>query len=215
MNREEPNRKIDLVRALSNGDRRAFETIYREMAAELLQHIYFRVHDKEVSEELVQDIFLSLWNRRAELDVRTDLRAYLYGAAKFQVLNFIRSEQTHRKYIEHLGVFAATQGYQSSAEQSMYAKELSNLVRQHMQQLPDKCRQAFHLSRFEQKTIAEIAEEMNISPRTVENYLTRALKHLREALSRYAWLLVMVFIQLDQNFVANHSFIENLWYLYT
>jgi RNA polymerase sigma-70 factor (family 1) len=190
MGRKPGNMDTDLIRAMRAGERDAFEKIYDETAPGLLQHIHLRIRDKAASEELVQDIFLSLWSRREDLDPQTNLKSYLYGAAKFQVLNFIRSEKTHRKYIEHLALFAA-QIDQPAPDQSIYAEELKVLLRQHMEQLPAKCRHAFYLSRFAQKSISEIAEEMGISTRTVENYLTRALKHLREMLTKYAWLMIL------------------------
>lgn len=185
---------IRLLRALKSGDRAAFDGIYDVMAAPLLHYISQRIQDRESSEELVQEIFLSLWSRREEIDIRTDIRAYLFGAAKFQVLNYIRSEKVHRKYMEHLALFALQSGQsdQVFADHSLRAKDLTVLVERYLRQLPAKCQQAFRLSRFEQKTIPEIALEMNISTRTVENYLTRALKHLRDALSKYTWLLMIL-----------------------
>lgn len=180
----------ELNKALQKGDRTAFEQVYHAIAPNLLQHINQRIRNREASEEIVQEIFLSLWIRRNELEIHTDLKAYLYGAAKFQVLNFIRSAKTHQKYIDHLLLFIA-QREQSTPEQAIYARELATLVDQFTGELPPKCRKAFQLSRFEHKSIPEIAEEMGISTRTVENYLTQALKHLRTALARHAWLVVL------------------------
>lgn len=182
-----------LIASLKRGDHDAFDRIYRRSATKLLHYISGRVHDRAVSEELLQEVFLSLWARREELHISSSLDSYLFGAAKFQILGYIRSEKMQHRYAEHLALFAAST-LCNDAEDLMDLADLKAVLEEHLATLPPKCRQAFRLSRFEQKTIAEIADEMGISTRTVENYLTQALKHLRTALTRHQWLQVLALL---------------------
>lgn len=178
-----------LLNSLKNGDQETFDAIYSQLARPLLHYVNSRLHDKNLSEDLVQEVFLSLWTRRAELNIQTSLEAYLFGAAKFQILDYFRSEKVKQKYVDHFILFAAQDN--NSVKELMHLKDLQAAIEKHIQDLPPKCQSAFRLSRFEHKTISEIAEVMNISPRTVENYMTKALKHLRIKLAQYPWVLIL------------------------
>lgn len=181
----------DLLTALQSGNKAAFEAIYNRMAAKLLQYVNSRVHDRLISEEIVQEVFVSLWIRRKELGMGVALEPYLFSACKYQVLSYIRSEKVRHRYAEHLTLFA-TQQHDNSAEELMNLADLKAVIEEHIAQLPPKCQEAFRLSRYTHKSITEIAQAMGISTRTVENYITQALKHLRNNLSHYQWLLMMM-----------------------
>ena len=179
-----------LLAALQAGDTTAFETIYERMAVKLLHYIDSRIHNREQSEEIVQEIFISLWLRREEIDIHDSIDGYLYAAAKYQLLNYIRSESVRQKYAEHFALFATMQS--ESTEEFINLNDLKATIEEHVSQLPPKCQQVFRLSRFTGKSIQEIAGEMSISTRTVENYITQALKHLRQAMSQHPWLVVLM-----------------------
>ncbi|WP_090609392.1 RNA polymerase sigma-70 factor [Parapedobacter koreensis] len=181
-----------LLIALQNGDTDAFDSIYHRMAGKLLQYIHSRIHNKEYSEEMVQEIFVSLWVRRQEIDIHSSIDAYLYAAAKYQLLSYIRAENVRHKYAEHFAIFASMQS--ENTEELINLTDLKTAIEEHVSQLPPKCQQVFRLSRYSGKTIPEIAQEMSISTRTVENYITQALRHLRQALSHYPWIVVLMFV---------------------
>ncbi len=183
---------VHLLKAIQNGDTHAFEIIYHRMAGKLLQYIHCRIHDKEQSEEMVQEIFVSLWARREEIEIETSISSYLYAAAKYRMLNYIRDEQTRNKYAEHFALFMSSQ--HENTEEFINLTDLKSIIEKHVGQLPPKCQHAFRLSRYSGRTIREIAEEMDISTRTVENYLTQALRHLRQALSHYPWVVVLTLV---------------------
>ena len=119
---------------------------------------------------------------------RMNLESYLYRAARNQVLRYIRSEKVLRKYAENLIPFLSAI-FDNSTEELMELQESRELIEERVSGLPAKCQQAFRMSRFEHKSIKEIADEMNISSRTVENYISQALGHLRKRLERSMWLL--------------------------
>ena len=173
----------DLLSSLKNGEIKAFEIIYDRFADRLYQYIFRRIRNREVSEEIVQEIFVSLWKKRETLEITLSLDAWLFGAAKYSILSYIRSEHVRKKYVAHFMLFAR-QYFDNSSEELMDLKDLQANIESTISQLPEKCRTAFHLSRMEHEPIARIAERMNISQRTVENYLSQALKHLRTSLNQ-------------------------------
>ena len=122
-----------------------------------------------------------------------NLESYLYGAARNQVLRYIRSEKVRRKYAENLMSFLSAK-FDNSTEELMELQELKELIEESVSELQAKCQQAFRMSRFEHKSIKEIADEMNISSRTVENYISQALGYLRKRLDRCIWLLFLWFL---------------------
>lgn len=181
-----------LLVALQADDPTAFETIYNHMASKLLHYINSRIQNREQSEEIVQEIFVSLWVRRQEIDIHNSIEAYLYAAAKYQLLNYIRSESVRNKYAEHFALFTSMSS--ENTEELINLTDLKTAIEEHVSQLPPKCQQVFRLSRFTGKSIQEIADEMSISTRTVENYITQALKHLRQALSQYPWTVILIVV---------------------
>ncbi len=182
---------IRLITAIKSGDTDAFEVIYMRMAGKLLRFVNSKVCDRELSEEMVQEVFVSLWVRRNKLDADMALEPYLFSAAKYRVLSHIRSEKVRHKYAEHFAWFVVQQ-QENSTEDIVNEADLKAVIEEQISHLPPKCQRAFRLSRFEYLSIAEIAEEMGISKRTVENYITHALKYLREVLATKQWLQVVV-----------------------
>jgi len=180
----------NLLRALQNGDTDAFETIYHHMANKLLHYINNRIHDKGQSEEMVQEIFLSLWTRRAEITIEPSITSYLFASAKYQVLSYIRAAHVRDKYAEHFSLFVSTS--HENTEELINLSDLKRVIENHIAQLPPKCQEVFRLSRYAGNSIREIAEKMSISTRTVENYITQALKYLREVLSHYPWTIILM-----------------------
>lgn len=166
---------------IQSGDQKAFEFFYNCFADRLYNFVYSRVRMKEQAEEIVQEIFVSLWNKRSDLNITNSIEAYLFGAAKYKILSFIRSEQVRKKYAEEFTLFASER-YDNSVEESNDLQDLELTLNQKISELPEKCQTAFRMSRLEHEPIPYIAEKMNISTRTVENYISQALKHLRTSL---------------------------------
>lgn len=184
------NDHSDLLSLLKSGESKSFDIIYDRFADHLFDFICSRIRNKAVSEEILQEIFISLWRKRETLEITRTLEAYLFGSAKHKILTYIRSERVHRKYAEDFVLFAA-QHYDNSNEEMMDVKDLQHCIDLKISQLPEKCRLAFRLSRVDHQPIQQIAERMNISKRTVENYLSQALKHLRTSMSEYLPVLIL------------------------
>jgi RNA polymerase sigma-70 factor (family 1) len=181
-----------LLLLLKEDDEVAFEALYNHISKRLFQFVYGKVRSKEVTEEILQEIFVSLWNNRKTLEVNISIEAYLYGAAKNKIMSFIRSELVRKKYAAEFTRFAKER-YDNSVEEQINANDLQMILQLKMAELPGQCRAAFRMSRMEHKPILQIAEKMNISTRTVENYITQALRHLRTNLGELLFLVTGIF----------------------
>jgi RNA polymerase sigma-70 factor (family 1) len=179
----------DLLSLLKNGDAKTFEIIYDRFADRLFRYVCSRVNSKEISEDIVQEIFISLWSKRETLNITTSLDAYLFGAAKFSILTYVRSEQVRKEYARNFALFSKVH-LDNSNEEMMNLKDMQCSIDTRISELPEKCRTAFRLSRIEHEPISRIAERMNISKRTVENYLSQALKHLRTSLGEFLMMSI-------------------------
>ncbi|AYB31001.1 RNA polymerase sigma-70 factor [Chryseolinea soli] len=172
----------DLVTSLKEGNEKSFELIYDLLANRLYLFILRKVGIKETAEEILQEVFVALWNNRHTMDANTFLDPYLFKIAKNKIFSFMRSEHVRKKYAAEFSLFM--QKYSdNSLEELMDVKDLHQVLHERISELPDKCQTAFRMSRMEHASISQIAEQMNISTRTVENYITQALRHLRTHLN--------------------------------
>lgn len=188
------NDHSEMISCLKAGDTRSFEIIYNRFAGKLYQYVFRRVGVRETSEEIVQEIFISLWQKRHSIEIEQSLEAYLFGAAKFRILTYVRSESVRRHYAENFKAFA-TEQFDNSTEELMNVRELEHSISKSIATLPNKCQAVFRLSRIDHQPIGKIADKMNISRRTVENYLTQALRHLRTSLGDFLVLhLLCIFL---------------------
>jgi len=166
-----------LLLLLGEGDKAAFESIYNRHADALFRFVNSRIASKEDSQEIIQEIFIWLWTKRASLHNVQSLRAYLFSAAKHSLFNYFRSAKVRKRYAEDFIRFEST--HKNATEQEMNLQDIHGSLEESLSSLPERCQTAFRLSRIEHMPIRDIAQKMAISTRTVENYITQALKHLR------------------------------------
>jgi len=173
---------VGLVEMLQEGKVKAFEEIYRRYWYKLFGMAYHQTGVREEAEELVQEVFLSIWNRRTEVIIK-HLELYLTIAIKNQVYDFIKSQVSFRKYQEYLIFQEIHQHYDT--DEIVNFTELSEAVEKVLSRLPEKSAEVFKLSRFENKSVKEIAKGLEISEKAVEYHITKSLKFLRENLKSY------------------------------
>lgn len=166
------------------GDREIFECIYNDYWPRLYAYVYNRLKSREAAEEILQEVFFSLWIKRAEAGVVQSLSAYLFAAVRYQVFNYIKADKVRRDYAARFAAFKVQQADHSNEQQAAYG-DLSRLFEREIARLPEKCRRIFRMSRHEHRSIQDIAEALHISHKTVENQLTKALKQLRLAFREY------------------------------
>ena len=165
------------VRAFAKGDVQAFELLFLHYQPRLVAFIDGFIKDTEEARDMSQDVFLKLWeNREACVEIRS-FKAYIFKSAKFAIFNYFDHQLVSDKYEQEM-LFAPVET--DSAEESLFAKELQQLIELTIQQMPEQRRRVFEMSRKEGVSNAEIAERLGISKRTVENHLTTALAAIRK-----------------------------------
>ncbi|RYU97039.1 RNA polymerase sigma factor [Emticicia agri] len=172
----------ELVNFLKSDNETAFEEIYNRYWYKLFGVAYHEVGTKEEAEELVHDLFESLWNRR-QVSIIKHLSSYLVVSIKHLSTNYIKSQITHRKFQEYLIFNQIQQSY--STDEIVHFTDLSKAVEEAMKKLPEKSSEIFKLSRFENQSVKDIASKMNLSEKAVEYHLTKTLKVLKEHLRAY------------------------------
>lgn len=167
-----------LVARLQMSDARAITEIYRRYWKKLLAIAYNHIGDKDDAEEVVQIVFIKLWNRRNEISIG-QLPNYLATAVKYSVFTMIQKK--NRK--DEVGqLFVMHHQSQDDEEEKIYTRFLKQYIKGVVEELPDRCRLVFTYSREEGKTIPEIATTMNIAEKTVEAHLTKALRRIKLSL---------------------------------
>jgi RNA polymerase sigma-70 factor (ECF subfamily) len=171
-----------LVLFLKDGDTVAFEEIYNRYWYKLFGLAYHQTGTKEEAEELVHDLFESIWNRRQHI-VISHLGAYLMVAMKHLATNYIKSQINHRKLQEYLIFHQMQQSF--STEELVNYEDLSDALKEVMKKLPEKTSEIFKLSRFENQSVKDIASLLNLSEKAVEYHITKSTKLLKENLRAY------------------------------
>ena len=178
-----------LLLTLQAGDITAFEMIFKTYYQSLCNYAYSFVQDRDEAEEIVQSTFLSVWEKRDSLSIHTGVKPYLYAMVRNASLNVLKHEKIKQ---QHAAVeLAVAERSTESVTRSVMASELEERIYKAMNKLPEQCRLVFKLSRFEELKYAEIAEQLNISIKTVENQMGKALKIMREQLKDYLPLLIV------------------------
>ena len=179
-----------LIRLLKQQELGAFEEIYLRYWRKLYSAAYKRVQSREVSEELVQDIFTSLWINRQTLTIEI-LSSYLYTAIKYKVINHLERELSRRNYA---AVQVSIQiSIDNSTEETILLNELNLALEREIQKLPPKRQQIFKMSRQEHLSIKQVASHLGISEKTAENQLGKALKVLKLNLKHFNLFLFMIY----------------------
>ena len=163
--------------------REGFEKAYREYWKELYGLCYYQVQDEELAKEIIQNIFKSLWERRAKLEIKTSLKGYLVRAVKLEVMEYYRTEVCHN---EHLKNYALEQANVASAPGwEVEFKELNGTLNSLVNGLPTQRQRVFKMSRYDGFKNHEIASKLDISTKAVEYHISKALSHLRSHLQEY------------------------------
>ncbi|HEY9048091.1 MAG TPA: RNA polymerase sigma-70 factor [Ohtaekwangia sp.] len=176
--------------SLKTGDITAFEMLFRTHYQPLCNYAYTFVQDRDEAEEIVQSTFLSVWEKRENLEIRTAVKPYLYAMVRNACLNVLKHEKIKQQHAT-IEMAVAEKSVESVARTVM-ASELETRIYEAMEKLPQQCRIIFKLSRFEELKYSEIADQLNLSVKTVENQMGKALKIMREQLKDYLPILIVL-----------------------
>ncbi len=168
-----------LLENLRADDGLAFAELYDRYWQELYAAAYRKLGSREGAEEVVQEIFVTLWQQRHGPAI-AHLPAYLRTAVRYRVLDVLKARLPRENYLTHVRHHAAH--HACNTEEAVAADDLALALLRSLRQLPEHTREVFRLSRLEHQTVPEIAARLNLSCKTVEYHLTRALKALRLSL---------------------------------
>lgn len=172
------------------GDTQAFEELYQMFWEELLDSALRVLKDRANAEDIVQEIFISLWRKRESIQIK-DIKAYLYSSVRYKVISHIRKEKIS------LSVFELTEQfhpYQNSTEEQADFRETRQIIETTIAKLPSKCQSVFRMSRFDHMSNKEIAEQLGLSVRTVDSHISNAINFLRANMKEVVILLYSIFL---------------------
>ncbi|NHA02310.1 RNA polymerase sigma-70 factor [Mucilaginibacter sp. HC2] len=175
--------EIELIVLIKEGDIRAFDEFYKRNWRVLYQTAYRSTSSQEDAKDLVQTVFINLWNCRQNLNPDAYTPSYLFKILKNNIINFYKQDSARRKRLEQLLYLDEVNQY--TTEDNLMAKELSIVIDGEIRELPRKMQEVFILSRQQHLSVNEISETLNITPRTVKNQLSNALKILRTKLGMF------------------------------
>lgn len=190
---------LELLKKIKNNDEIAFKVIFNKFYSRLYYFVLEFISLNDISENIVQDTFFTLWNKRHELKDDSNLGAYLFTVAKNNCLYKLRDQRYRQK------VFSTNSLDQdelemnidvlSTLDSSAYTfDEIDHIVEKTLAELPPQCRKVFTLSRFEERKNKEIAEELNISVKVVEKHISKGLKKFKVSLKNYLPFVAYLFI---------------------
>lgn len=175
--------------ALKEGHESAFEMLFKTYYQSLCKYAYSFLNDKDEAEEVVQAAFITVWDKRKAIEIQTSIKSYLYRMVRNSCLNVIKHKKVKKQHAAY--EMAGGEPSHESVSQSIISSELEQKIYEALKALPEQCRLVFQLSRFEELKYSEIANQMNISVKTVENQMGKALKIMRAQLKDYLPLFLI------------------------
>lgn len=182
-----------LVFLLKANDTHVVREIYNRYWKEVLLVYHRKLQDQEMAEELTQNLFISLWEKRHSAEIK-QLRFYLFGAVKYSVINHYKALNIKTKHLENYRLTKPEP--ENITEKQVLLHDLSAAIEKGIELLPVKTKQVFKLSRMQHQSVKKISADLNISEKTVEYHITRSVKVLKLYLREYLLgLLLMLFLQ--------------------
>lgn len=185
--------------AFTEDARRGYELLFRRYYRTLCSQAVRFVHSRTIAEDLVSDVFFSFWKNQVHLHITTTYQAYLYGAVRKRAYSHLREEFQQDRMPSETETESVDEHDSLDPEQLLQYTELYQRIEEIVRMLPPQCQRVFVMSRFEGKKHREIADELKISPKTIEAHLGRALSQLRQGLQigLFFWLTTSTVAQLS------------------
>lgn len=183
-----PNKEEVLIQKIQKGSSRAFKVLMETYFKELASFAYQYVKSSHIAKDVVQDVFANIWERKEAWEPTKSVKKYLYQSVENEALKKVRDKKTENKYLE---AYANEEDRKMTPKEFDKESQFKQAVQKAIKELPDRARMAYTLHRRDGLTYKEIAEIMEISHRTVESQISRALKILQNKLSSYLPVLLM------------------------
>jgi len=181
MNEQIKIEDLELMGRMRSGDEIALKLIYDKYWNHLFKSAYNILHDQQACEDIIQDIFINLWNKRDIIEIRVSLKSYLFASTRYEVYRQVRYGSVREDIFEHIHERLETPSEYGNIEYRELLSQINSIV----DNLSTKCRVVYKLSREEQLSHKEIASQLDISTKTVENHLNKALRQLRISLGLF------------------------------
>ncbi|MFY7735071.1 MAG: RNA polymerase sigma-70 factor [Bacteroidia bacterium] len=180
-----------LLQQMKQGDKKALETLFKTYYSSLVKFARNILKNTEQAEDITQDVFIKIWDKRQDLENITSFKAYLFMAVRNQCFNTLKVNERKNWLDDEPENY---ENYMTNhVEANLNAKDLNGKINEAIELLPEKCKLTFQLSRFENLSYKEIAETMNVSVKTVENQMGKALALLRKSVLPYLNLVVLFY----------------------
>ncbi|MEE1944752.1 RNA polymerase sigma-70 factor [Pedobacter sp. KR3-3] len=177
-----------LIGLIKSGSQTAFDTAYLNYFKQLQRYAFTFTKDNDEAEELIQNVFCRIWEKRTQLDANGQLKSFLYRAVHNECLNYLKHQNVKLSFNNYQQENASIT---SDPVKEMAAQELEKQLYLAINELPGQCRTIFQLSRIEQLKYQQIADQLNLSIKTVENQMGKALKTLRLKLVNFLPILLI------------------------
>lgn len=184
------SKELFIIKKMIDGDMDAFKHFFDSYYSDLCNFLNLYLKNQYVAEEIVQDIFVHFWENKENLNVNTSVKSYLYSATKYKGLNHIRNSKRREEIHAKLDIEQASEITYNDFDE----KVLRDILYKAKKSLPPKCLQIFQLSQDDQLSNKEIANQLGISIKTVENQMTIAYKKLRTYLQPYKEQIFFLFV---------------------
>jgi RNA polymerase sigma-70 factor (family 1) len=172
---------FNLLSAIKERDKKSFETLYKRYYKQLFALACRYVDQAETAEEIVHDVFIAIWNKAELIDIKYSMKSYLFKAVVNTSLNFIKKEKMNA---EKRSTYLAVQETEVEEEELKREEALLESLEEALKLLPEKCKQVMYLSKFGKLKQQEIADQMEISVKTVKNHLTYGFQKLRDHIEK-------------------------------
>ncbi len=180
----------ELLILLSENNHSAYTEIYKRYSGVLYIHAYNKLRNREEAKDIIQDLFITIWNKRTELNIQTNLSGYLYAAVRNRVFKKLASNQAKTQYLE--SIQHSIQTHECITDYMARQNQLAALIESEIHSLPKKMKEIFLLSRQAHLSHKEIATHLKLSEPTVKKQVNNALKVLRVKFGHLLWLLILI-----------------------
>ena len=187
----------ELTILLKNGDQIAYTAIFERYTEVLLRHAYRLLHNRHEANDVIQDVFLTLWQKRESMEFKTSLSSYLYCSVRNRIFDMLSHEKVVVRYAQSISDFME-EGYCTTDEQ-IREKELAAIINKEIEALPSKMRKVFILHKKEQLSYKEIAEQLNITDKTAKQQVYNAVKTLRLKIASFGKFMFFLTLQIILN----------------
>jgi len=167
----------ELAALLKQGDQSAYTELFERYKGILYTHAYRLLENHDETEDIIQDVFLTLWQKRMELNISTSISSYLYIAVRNRIFKLFAKKKAAVRYIESLQKFRSKE--HNTSDEKLIERELSAVIEREVEALPEKMRKVFLLSRDGTRSYKEIGKQLDISEKTVRNQVYNALQLLK------------------------------------